>query len=108
VVQNCRTISMDIIDQALTAMKIDHAGLTHMDLDILHAVIDRYDGGPVGLDTIAVSVGEDKRTIEEVFEPFLIKMGFISRTPRGRMATRLAYKHLGKEQDAPFQGSLYE
>lgn len=90
-------IKQSIIDQSLDAMQIDNLGLDKMDRLILQVMIDNFNGGPVGLDTIAVTIGEDKRTVEEVFEPFLIKMGLISRTSRGRVTTRLAYKHLKKE-----------
>lgn len=89
-------IDIDITRHALTALNIDKHGLDEMDNRILSAIIDKFKGGPVGLTTIATAVSEDAGTIEEVYEPFLIKEGFIKRTPRGREATDLAYKHLGR------------
>ena len=89
-------IDLDITRYALEALNIDTYGLDDMDNRILSAIIDKFKGGPVGLTTIATAVGEDSGTIEEVYEPFLIKEGFLKRTPRGREATELAYRHLGK------------
>ncbi|MBN1987563.1 MAG: Holliday junction branch migration DNA helicase RuvB [Prolixibacteraceae bacterium] len=89
-------IDMDITKHALKALNIDEYGLDEMDNRILYCIIDKFKGGPVGITTIATAVGEDAGTIEEVYEPFLIKEGFIKRTPRGREATELAYKHLGR------------
>lgn len=89
-------IDLEITRYALDALNIDEFGLDQMDNKILSTIIDKFKGGPVGLTTIATAVGEDAGTIEEVYEPFLIKEGFIKRTPRGREATDLAYKHLGK------------
>ena len=89
-------IDIDITKYALEALNIDQHGLDQMDNKILSTIIDKFKGGPVGLTTIATAVGEDAGTIEEVYEPFLIKEGFIKRTPRGREATETAYKHLGK------------
>lgn len=89
-------IDLDITKYALEALNIDQHGLDQMDNKILLTIIEKFKGGPVGLTTIATAVGEDSGTIEEVYEPFLIKEGFIKRTPRGREATELAYKHLGK------------
>ena len=89
-------IEMKITKHALRALNIDEYGLDEMDNRILHCIIDKFKGGPVGISTIATAVGEDSGTIEEVYEPFLIKEGFIKRTPRGREVTELAYKHLGK------------
>ena len=90
------TIDLEITKYSLEALNIDTYGLDDMDNRILTAIIDKFKGGPVGLTTIATSVGEDSGTIEEVYEPFLIKEGFLKRTPRGREATELAYRHLGK------------
>ena len=90
------SIDMDITKHALKALNIDEFGLDEMDNRILLCIIDKFKGGPVGISTIATAVGEDSGTIEEVYEPFLIKEGFIKRTPRGREVTELAYKHLGK------------
>lgn len=89
-------ITMDITQHALDALNVDQHGLDEMDNRILSAIIEKFKGGPVGLTTIATAVGEEAGTIEEVYEPFLIKEGFIRRTPRGREATDLAYKHIGK------------
>jgi Holliday junction DNA helicase RuvB len=89
-------IDLDITKHALQALNIDKYGLDEMDNRILICIIDKFKGGPVGISTIATAVGEDAGTIEEVYEPFLIKEGFIKRTPRGREATELAYKHLGR------------
>ncbi len=89
-------IDMDITKHALKALNIDEYGLDEMDNRILLCIIDKFRGGPVGITTIATAVGEESGTIEEVYEPFLIKEGFIKRTPRGREATELAYKHLGR------------
>ncbi|MEN8115660.1 MAG: Holliday junction branch migration DNA helicase RuvB [Bacteroidota bacterium] len=90
------SIDMEITRHALSALNIDKYGLDEMDNRILIAIIDKFKGGPVGITTIATAVGEDSGTIEEVYEPFLIKEGFIKRTPRGRETTELAYKHLGR------------
>ncbi|HCE58349.1 MAG TPA: Holliday junction branch migration DNA helicase RuvB [Prolixibacteraceae bacterium] len=89
-------IDMEITKHALKALNIDEYGLDEMDNRILLCIIDKFKGGPVGITTIATAVGEDSGTIEEVYEPFLIKEGFLKRTPRGREATELAYKHLGR------------
>ncbi|MFI3318026.1 MAG: Holliday junction branch migration DNA helicase RuvB [Rikenellaceae bacterium] len=93
-------IDLDITRVALAALNIDSRGLDQMDNKILLVIIDKFKGGPVGLNTIATAVGEDAGTIEEVYEPFLIKEGFIKRTPRGREATELAFSHMGYEHRA--------
>lgn len=90
------SIDMEITKHALKALNIDEYGLDEMDNKILVCIIDKFKGGPVGISTIATAVGEDSGTIEEVYEPFLIKEGFLKRTPRGREATEMAYKHLGR------------
>lgn len=90
-------IDHEITNYALEALNIDKYGLDEMDNRILLTIIEKFKGGPVGLTTIATAVGEDAGTLEEVYEPFLIKEGFIKRTPRGREVTELAYKHLGKD-----------
>jgi Holliday junction DNA helicase RuvB len=95
-------IDMEITLYALDALNIDKYGLDDMDNRILTTIIDKFKGGPVGVSTIATAVGEDTGTIEEVYEPFLIKEGFLKRTPRGREVTELAYKHLGKIQYGDF------
>jgi Holliday junction DNA helicase RuvB len=89
-------IDLEITRIALKALNIDSRGLDQMDNKILATIIEKFKGGPVGLNTIATAVGEEAGTIEDVYEPFLIKEGFIKRTPRGREATELAYRHLGK------------
>ncbi len=94
-------INIEITKYALNALNIDTKGLDEMDNKILLTIIDKFKGGPVGLTTIATAVGEEAGTIEEVYEPFLIMQGFIKRTPRGRVATDIAYKHLNI--NAPFQ-----
>ncbi len=99
-------ISIDIAKYALKALNVDEHGLDEMDNKILTTIIDKFKGGPVGISTLATAVGENAETIEEVYEPFLIQEGFLMRTPRGREATELAYKHLGRLKD-PGQGSLF-
>jgi len=88
-------IDLAIARYALEALNIDRYGLDEIDNKILHTIIQKFRGGPVGLSTIATALGEDPGTIEEVYEPYLIKEGFIKRTPRGREVTTLAYEHLG-------------
>ena len=99
-------IDTDIARFALTALNIDTHGLDEVDHKILRTIIDKFGGGPVGLSTIAVSLNEDAGTVEEVYEPYLIKEGFIKRTPRGRVVTELAYRHLHVDRPTP-QGSLF-
>lgn len=94
-------IDHEITQYSLEALNIDKYGLDEMDNKILLTIIEKFKGGPVGLTTIATAVGEDAGTLEEVYEPFLIKEGFIKRTPRGREVTELAYKHLGKKISRP-------
>ena len=89
------SISMDVAQRALAMLDVDPLGFDIMDRKLLEAVIHRFDGGPVGLDNIAASIGEEPGTIEDVIEPYLIQQGFLQRTPRGRMATQAAYRHLG-------------
>jgi Holliday junction DNA helicase RuvB len=88
-------ISKAVADAALAMLDVDPQGFDLMDRKLLEAVIHRFDGGPVGLDNIAASIGEERDTIEDVIEPFLIQQGFLQRTPRGRVATLAAYRHLG-------------
>lgn len=92
-------ISVDAAVDALSKMEIDDLGLDNIDRVLLTTMIKNYNGGPVGLETIAASIGEEAVTIEDVYEPYLMQIGFLSRTPRGRCVTALAYKHLGFEQD---------
>ncbi|MGV8074766.1 MAG: Holliday junction branch migration DNA helicase RuvB [Syntrophobacteraceae bacterium] len=88
-------ITREVADQALKMLDIDERGFDRMDRQILSTIIEKYDGGPVGVETLAAAVSEEKDTIEDVYEPYLIKEGFLNKTPRGRLATRLAYEHLG-------------
>ena len=90
-------ITEDVANIALDLMDVDKMGLDHIDRNILCTMIDKFKGGPVGLDTLAAAIGEDAGTIEDVYEPYLIKNGFLNRTPRGRVVTDLAYHHLGLE-----------
>jgi Holliday junction DNA helicase RuvB len=94
--ENKKVIDVEVSKKALAALEVDEYGLDEMDKEIILAIIEKYKGGPVGLNTLAVAVNEDPGTIEEVYEPFLIQQGFINRTPRGREATDLAYKRFGK------------
>ena len=93
-------ITRSVADQALTALEVDHLGLDAVDRRMLRSIITHYAGGPVGLETLAATVGEEAVTLEDVYEPYLMQIGFLTRTPRGRCVTRLAYDHLG----LPFQG----
>jgi len=97
------TVTLDITKLALNKLKIDELGLDSKDREYLLGIIEKYRGGPVGLETIATSISEDPRTLEDVYEPFLIQSGFLSRTPRGRVVTEAAYKHLKKT----YQGTLF-
>ncbi len=93
-------ITQGVADRALTALEVDHLGLDAVDRRMLRSIITHYAGGPVGLETLAATVGEEAVTLEDVYEPYLMQIGFLTRTPRGRCVTRLAYDHLG----LPFQG----
>ena len=88
-------ITRDVADRALVALEVDQLGLDEVDRRMLRSIIAHYGGGPVGLDTLAATVGEEAVTLEDVYEPYLMQMGFLTRTPRGRCVTRLAYEHLG-------------
>ena len=92
-------IDIDITREALGALGVDYMGLEHLDREILRTIIERFDGGPVGIDTIAASIGEERVTIEDVYEPYLIQAGFLHRTQKGRVVSRLAYQHLGLDYD---------
>ncbi len=89
-------ITRKVADEALTMMNVDQRGFDRMDRCILSTIIEKFDGGPIGLETLAAAICEDKDTLEDVYEPYLIQEGFLKRTPRGRVATRLAYEHLEK------------
>ena len=93
-------ITEAVADYALDLLDVDRYGLDHIDRNILLTMIERFQGGPVGLDTLAASISEDAGTLEDVYEPYLLKNGFIQRTPRGRVVTELAYAHLGIGADA--------
>lgn len=102
-------ITREIALEGLSKLEVDSVGLDDVDHRVLHTIIDKFDGGPVGLDTIAASISEDAETIMEVYEPYLLQLGFLDRTPRGRVATRLAYEHLGLpyKKDQRSQASLW-
>ena len=108
-VKGSGVITKEIACYALEALNIDVYGLDEIDNKILNTIIDKFSGGPVGITTIATALGEDPGTLEDVYEPFLVKEGFIKRTPRGREVTPLAYRHLGKERGmgGAFQGNLF-
>lgn len=95
-ISNSAVIDLPIAEQSMKRLKIDHLGLNKNDIRLLEIIIDHYNGGPVGCKTLAISIGEETDTIEDVYEPYLIQIGFIKRTPRGRVATRKAYDHLGR------------
>ncbi len=90
-------ITRELAVEALSLLGVDNLGLDELDREIISGIIDNYNGGPVGIETLSLLLGEDKRTLEEVYEPYLVKIGFVKRTHRGRMVTEKAYKHLGVE-----------
>ncbi|MCK9210657.1 MAG: Holliday junction branch migration DNA helicase RuvB [Ignavibacteriaceae bacterium] len=106
--ENKKVIDLKISKTALAALEVDEFGLDEMDKDIILTIIEKFSGGPVGLNALSVAVNEDAGTIEEVYEPFLIQQGFINRTPRGREATELAYKRFGKRKKNNEHGNLFE
>lgn len=99
-------ITRDVADRALAMLEIDHRGLDILDRKFLGTIIEKFDGGPVGIETVAAAIGEERDTIEDVYEPYLLQIGFLQRTPRGRVATRLAYEHLGIIQTRPQQALI--
>ena len=99
-------VTHEVACYALEALNIDEYGLDQIDRKILLAIMDKFEGGPVGVETIATSIGEDAGTVEDVYEPFLIKEGFLKRTPRGRVVTSLAYTHFGRPSQAPARGQM--
>jgi Holliday junction DNA helicase RuvB len=103
---NRETLSKDMVDKALELLEIDELGLNSSDRKILETIIEKFKGGPVGLSTIAAATSEEQATIEEVHEPYLIQLGLLQRTPRGRVATEAAYKHLGYDVPEDLQGRL--
>jgi Holliday junction DNA helicase RuvB len=100
-------ITKEVAHYSLKALEVDEHGLDEMDKRILRVIIEKYNGGPVGISTIAVAVGEEAGTIEEVYEPYLIQEGFIQRTPRGREATKLAYEHFGIKKSQANQNTFF-
>lgn len=102
-VMNDGLISKEIADMALDKLKVDHLGLDNVDHKYLKGIIERFRGGPVGLEALASSIGEETMTLEDVYEPYLLQIGFINRTPRGRIVTEKAYQHLGYQ----FQDNLF-
>jgi holliday junction DNA helicase RuvB len=105
-VWNQPQVDRDVADRALRLLEVDERGLDRMDHKILSTILEKFGGGPVGLETLAIAVHEEKDTIEDVYEPYLIQSGFLDRTPRGRKITPLAQKYLGKELPEPAQGKL--
>lgn len=99
------SIGREIAEAALAMLDVDHCGLDEMDRRMLEALVSKFDGGPVGLNTLAMAVGEEPDTIEDVYEPYLVQEGFVDRTPRGRVATKLAFDHLGVEPRGSHAGS---
>ena len=100
-------ITQELAHMALERLEVDERGLDDMDRRILQTLIGKFDGGPVGLETLAIAVGEEKGTIEDIYEPFLIQVGFLARTPRGRTVTRLAFDHFGLTPRARPQGEIW-
>ena len=94
---NKKIIDGELVNSALEMLSIDHEGLDEMDKKIINVIIEHYNGGPVGIKTIGVAIGEEDTTLQEVYEPYLIMKGFLKRTPRGREVTKLAYEHMGKK-----------
>jgi len=99
-------ITEEIAKAALSKLEVDSIGLDEVDHKVLHTIIEKFNGGPVGLDTIAASISEESDTVTDVYEPFLMQLGFLERTPRGRLATRLAYEHLGLPYDKTNQPKM--
>lgn len=112
-IQSDGVITKSVADHALKQLEVDNLGLDAIDKRMLQTVIEHYDGGPVGLDTLAATIGEESDTIEDVYEPYLMQIGFINRTPRGRIVTRLAYEHFGipfgeRVQQQSYNISMFE
>jgi Holliday junction DNA helicase RuvB len=102
------SIDMEITRYTLSSLDIDEMGLEGLDRDILRLIIDKFGGGPVGIDTIAAAIGEDRTTIEDIYEPYLMQVGFLHRTKQGRVASSDAYAHLGLEVPEATQAKLSE
>ena len=94
-------VTRDVARDALALLQVDEAGFDKMDRALLLTIIDKFAGGPVGLDTLAAAIGEERDTIEDVYEPFLIQEGFLARTPKGRVATAIAYGYFGRHAGTP-------
>jgi Holliday junction DNA helicase RuvB len=101
-------ITLKVAQEALIMLEVDRLGLDKMDRKILMTIIEKFSGGPVGVEALSVALSEERDTLEDVYEPFLIQCGFLNRTPRGRVATPLAYGHFGKKVPQEFQGTLFE
>jgi Holliday junction DNA helicase RuvB len=101
------SITQAVAEDALTLLEVDPLGLDEIDRRVLRTIIEKFDGGPVGLDTIGAALSEEPDTIMDVVEPYLLQLGFLDRTPRGRIATRLAYEHLGLAYRGTPQASLF-
>jgi Holliday junction DNA helicase RuvB len=100
-VRGTGVVSEHVAGEALDLLEVDHEGLDRLDREILRVICEKFAGGPVGLSTLAVAVGEEPDTIEDVYEPYLLQRGLLERTPRGRAATRRAYQHLGLDPPGP-------
>jgi len=107
-VEGSATITADIADRALLALEVDAAGLDHTDRRMLDAMIKKFRGGPVGLETIAAAISETRETIEDIYEPYLLQLGFIMRTPRGRVVTEAGYRHMGIKFSSADAPSLFD
>lgn len=105
-VQGDGVITRELVENAMQRLEVDARGLDNMDRRLLVAIIDKFEGGPVGLETLAAALNEEKDTLEDVYEPFLIQEGFLDRTPRGRQATRLSYEYLDRKKPASMQEKL--
>jgi Holliday junction DNA helicase RuvB len=105
--KNVESITRDIVEESLNRLEIDSLGLEKYDREILKIIIDRYGGGPVGAETLAISIGESVDTLEDYYEPYLIQAGLIQRTPRGRAVTSFAYEHLNIPTKKDDRGSLF-
>lgn len=99
-------IDLRVAVQSLQKLDVDEKGLDEMDKRIIKTIISKFNGGPVGINTLALAVGEESDTLEEVYEPFLVQQGFLNRTPRGRVVTEIAYRHFGLADNRPMQKNL--
>ena len=98
-VRHAGVVTNEIAEEALELLEVDEAGLERFDRDLLRAVVEKFGGGPVGLSTLAITLGEEAETIEDVYEPYLLQLGFLQRTPRGRMVTDLGRRHAGAARE---------